>query len=111
MRDASLAIEYENGVADVLAFLAGNSAVVDRDVKLPGGHSGVIRQVDVRARGRVFGMADATLMVDCKRWGKPVDVGDAGAFVDRRGRRWTPGHDRGRQRGSGCVPLAGPGWR
>lgn len=41
-----------------------------------------MRQIDVRVRGRIFGMADATLIADCKRWGKPVDVVDAGAFVD-----------------------------
>jgi hypothetical protein len=69
VRDASLAIEYENGVADVLAFLAGDSAVVERDVKLPGRNSGAIRQVDVRAYGRIFEMANASLIVDCKRWG------------------------------------------
>lgn len=82
MSDASLAIEYENGVVDVLAFLASDSAVVDRDVKLPGRNSGAIRLVDVRACGRIFGMAAASLIIDCKRWGKPVDVADASKFVD-----------------------------
>lgn len=82
MRDTSLPIEYENGVADVLAFLAGDSAVVDRDVKLRGRNSHTIRQVDVCVRGRIFGMADAMMIADCKRWGKPVDVADAGSFVD-----------------------------
>jgi hypothetical protein len=80
--DASLPVEYENGVADVLAFLAGDSAVVDRNVKLHGRHSLTTRQIDVRVRGRIFGMADAMLIADCKRWGKPVDVADAGTFVD-----------------------------
>jgi Restriction endonuclease len=27
-------------------------------------------------------MADATLIVDCKRWGKPVEIADAGTFID-----------------------------
>jgi hypothetical protein len=78
----SLPTEYENGVADVLAFLAGNSAVVNRDVKLPGHVSGALRQVDIQVTGRVFGVGDAMLVVDCKRWGKPVDVADAGSFLD-----------------------------
>lgn len=31
--------DYENGVADVLAFLAGDSATVERDARLPGRRS------------------------------------------------------------------------
>ena len=78
----SLPTEYENGIADVLAFSAGSSAVVHRNVKLPGHSSGSMRQVDIQVTGRIFGVSDATLIVDCKRWGKPVDVADAGAFLD-----------------------------
>jgi hypothetical protein len=80
--DDGLATEYENGVADVLGFLAGDDAVLERNVKLPGHRSGTMRQLDVVARGRIFGVADATLVVDCKRWGKAVDVRDIGTFID-----------------------------
>jgi len=41
-----------------------------------------MRQVDIQVTGRIFGVSDATLIVDCKRWGKPVDVADSGAFLD-----------------------------
>ncbi len=78
----ALDAEYENGVADVLAFLAGGTAVVERNVQLPGRRSGVLRQVDVLVRGRVFGLTGATVVVDCKRWAKPVDVTDVGTFLD-----------------------------
>lgn len=74
--------EYENGVADVLAFLVGSDALVERDVRLPGRLSGTERQVDIVVRGRIFGLSEATLAVDCKRWGSKVDVRDIGAFLD-----------------------------
>ena len=80
--NAALDTEYENGVADVLAFRAGGAAVVERNVRLLGHRSGVRRQVDVLVRGRVFGLTEAMMLVDCKRWAKPVDVGDVGAFLD-----------------------------
>ena len=69
MSKGSLPTEYENGVADVLAFVVGDSAVVNRDVRLPGHISGAVRQVDIQVIGCVFGVGDATLAVDCKRWG------------------------------------------
>ncbi len=78
----ALDTEYENGVADVLAFLAGDAAMVERNVRLPGRRSWVARQIDVLVRGRVFGLTDAIVVVDCKRWAKPVDVADVGAFLD-----------------------------
>jgi DNA-binding PadR family transcriptional regulator len=81
-QDASLATDYENGVADVLAFLAGNTADVNRNVNLPGRLSKTKRQIDVLLRGQIFGFADAMMIVDCKRWGKPIDVADAGTFLD-----------------------------
>lgn len=73
--------DYENGVADVLAFLAGDSATVERNVRLPGRRSGRSRQIDVLLRGRIFGMTDATLIVDCKRWRTPVDVKAVESFI------------------------------
>ena len=73
--------DYENGVADVLAFLANGSATVDRNARLQGRRSGRRRQVDVLVRGRIFGMADTTLIVDCKRWGTPIDVKDVESFI------------------------------
>jgi hypothetical protein len=73
--------EYENGVTDVLRFIAGSDVEVRRDVLVPGRRSGVERQVDVFVRGSMFGLPDATLAVDCKLWKKKLDVADVGAFL------------------------------
>jgi hypothetical protein len=73
--------EYENGVADVLRFIAGDGADVRRDIRVPGHISGAERQVDVLVRGSMFGFADATLAVDCKRWKNKLDVADVEAFI------------------------------
>jgi hypothetical protein len=74
--------DYENGVADVVALLAGDNATVERNVRMPGRLSGVSRQVDVRITGRMFGLANQVVIIDCKRWGSKVDVADVGSFVD-----------------------------
>jgi hypothetical protein len=73
--------EYENGVTDVLRFIAGSGVEVQRDVRVPGRRSGVERQVDVLVRGSMFGLSDATLAVDCKMWKKKLDATDVGAFL------------------------------
>lgn len=74
--------DYENGVADVLAYLAGDSANVERNVFLPGRLSGVNRQIDVLVRGQIYDRVEATLVVDAKRWKAPLDVADVGCFID-----------------------------
>ena len=74
--------DYENGVADVLAYLAGPSAKVERNVSLPGRLSGVNRQIDVLVRGKIYDRPDSTLVVDAKRWKAPLDVADVGCFID-----------------------------
>ena len=73
--------EYENGVADVLAFLAGETAEVQRNVRVLGRRGARARQVDVLVRGRIFGMADATMIVDCKRRKRPLEVNDIESFL------------------------------
>ncbi len=73
-----LSEEYEHGVADVLANLAGHAAEVERDVRLPGRDSGVARQLDVVVRGTIFGMTNAVLVEDCKRWNKKVGTNEGG---------------------------------
>jgi hypothetical protein len=77
----ALDTEYENGVADVLAYLAGGAAVVERNVRMQGKKSGTNRQIDVRAIGALFGSNCATMIVDCKRYKKPLDVNHVGAFI------------------------------
>jgi|NGEPerStandDraft_6_1074524.scaffolds.fasta_scaffold54703_1 hypothetical protein len=79
-RSDALDSEYESAVADVLAFLAGDRATVERNVYLYGRRSKAPRQIDVVVRRRTFG-AEATLVVDCKRWAKRLDVADVGSFL------------------------------
>ncbi|GIJ29503.1 hypothetical protein Vqi01_46650 [Micromonospora qiuiae] len=77
----ALDTEYENGVADVLAYLAGDAAVVERNIRMPGKRSGKQRQIDVRVTGALFASGNATMVVDCKRYTKPLDVNHVGTFV------------------------------
>lgn len=81
MGSDALDTEYENGVADVLSFLAGGEAIVERNVHLLGAKSRQDRQIDVLVTGHIFGTGNATMVVDCKRYKKPVDVNTVGAFV------------------------------
>ncbi len=77
----ALDAEYENGVADVLGYLAGDAAVVERNARMPGRLSGKRRQIDVKVTGTVFGSGNVTMIVDCKRYKKPIDVTHVAAFV------------------------------
>lgn len=77
----ALDTEYENGVADVLAFLAADAATVERNVRMAGRKSGKPRQIDVKVSGALFGSGSATMVVDCKRYTKPLDVTHVGAFL------------------------------
>ena len=73
--------EYENGVADILSFLVGDDATVERNVRVPSRRGGHKRQVDVLVRGRVFGLDDTTLAVDCKLWKRKVATNDIDRFL------------------------------
>ena len=73
--------DYENGVADVLAYLLPGASV-SRNVRLPGQLSETQRQVDVLIRSVSDGEASKTLIVDCKRWSSKIDVADVGTFID-----------------------------
>ncbi|WP_328296199.1 restriction endonuclease [Kineococcus sp. NBC_00420] len=77
----ALDTEYENGVADVLAYLGGDSVIVARNRHLPGRLSGRSRQIDVLVTGSLFGSGAATMVVDCKRYSKKLDVNAVGTFV------------------------------
>lgn len=73
--------EYENGIADILGYLARDFAVVDRNVHLLGRKSHQQRQIDVKVTGKIFGLDNATMIVDCKRYKSRIDVNHVGAFV------------------------------
>jgi hypothetical protein len=73
--------EYENGVADVLASVVGEGGTVRRNVMLPTRDGKRHRQIDVLVEGNIFGLTDARLIVDCKRWKTRVDAGDVDKFI------------------------------
>lgn len=73
--------EYENGVADVLAAILGDQATVERNVHLQGRLSGRSRQIDIAVEGPVFGGGSMIMIVDCKRYAKPVDVKTVEEFI------------------------------
>jgi hypothetical protein len=58
--------DYENGVADVLAFILGEHGAVERNVMLPTRDGSRRRQIDVVARVRIQGLVEILLIVDCK---------------------------------------------
>lgn len=77
----ALDTEYENAVADVLAAVMGDRATVRRNIKMPGHKTKRTRQIDVLVEGDLFGAGNAKMVVDCKRYSKPIDVNTVGAFV------------------------------
>lgn len=73
--------EYENGVADILASVVGEAGSVRRNVRLPSRSGARARQIDVLVEGDVFGLTNARIVVDCKRWKSAVDIAAAEAFI------------------------------
>lgn len=74
--------DYENGVADVFAFLLEGRATVSRNVRVQGKYSETRRQIDVLVRSHPKDGEPTTLVVDCKRWASKIDVADVGSFID-----------------------------
>jgi Restriction endonuclease len=73
--------DYENAAADVLGFLFGDAARVERNVWLPGRKSDRSRQIDIVVRGLIFDLDDALMIVDCKRWTRRIDIKGIEAFL------------------------------
>ncbi|MFL5960068.1 MAG: restriction endonuclease [Gaiellaceae bacterium] len=75
--------DYENGVADLLAQKFEGRGTVERNVRLPSRSGGRDRQIDVLVRLPLAGMGEgeASMIVDCKRYGTKVDMKDVEAFI------------------------------
>jgi Restriction endonuclease len=73
--------EYENGIADVLASVIGEAATVRRNIRLPSRSGKRKRQIDVLVEGDIFGLTNARMIVDCKRWKTALDAGDVDKFI------------------------------
>lgn len=73
--------EYENGVADVLASISGETARVRRNIRLPSRSGGKPRQIDVYVEGDFLGLTHARMIVDTKHWKTAIDVKDVESFL------------------------------
>jgi hypothetical protein len=73
--------DYENGVADLLAEKFGRQGIVERNVRLPSRSGARPRQIDVLVRLPLADFDDALMVVDCKRYGRKVNVKDVEAFI------------------------------
>lgn len=72
--------KFEEFVASIQKQLTPN-AVVAHNEKITG-KSGVERQLDIVVRYNL-GQFNILVVMDCKDWKKPVDIGDVGAFCDQ----------------------------
>ncbi|WP_426763045.1 restriction endonuclease [Pseudarthrobacter sp. 1G09] len=81
MEEVSDFREYENGIADVVEFLVGDTAKVTRNAHVPGFRTKIDRQIDVLVEGKQFGIHDSMLIIDCKKYATKLDVNDVGTFA------------------------------
>ena len=72
--------QFEELVAKIQRDLAGSNATVVHDDKIMGKRTGIERQIDVSIRQRV-GQYDILIVIDCKDYGKPLDVKDVEEFM------------------------------
>ena len=76
--------DYEDFVEQWAGGLVGDSATIERNVKMPGRRSGVARQVDPRITGVFAGAAvgPVTAVLNSKLRRRNLDVTAVGAFAD-----------------------------
>ena len=70
---------FEEAVTSIQKNIAPN-AQISHDVKMKG-KSGVDRQIDVAIQYNI-GQYNILVIVDCKDWKNPADIGDVGQFID-----------------------------
>ncbi len=71
--------KFEEAAASIQRNIAPN-AQVTHDEKIKG-KSGTDRQIDMAIRYSI-GQFEILVIVDCKDWRNPVDIGDVGQFID-----------------------------
>jgi hypothetical protein len=83
MGNATAWRDYQEWVATWAQDLAGDDAVVEHDVRLPGRRSGVQRQVDALVKGQFAGgvVGSATAIIESKLYGRNVNVTDIHSFA------------------------------
>lgn len=74
--------KYEKHVLSKIREWVGPNAKIEYDVKLPGTKSGGKRQIDILVTTELAGLdKEVTIAIDCKCYGKNIDVGHADSFV------------------------------
>jgi hypothetical protein len=81
-RDDPLWARYEMSAAILLRSMDTEPTEVLHDQRVQARLSSIPRQVDVLARGRVIGQ-DILIAVECKRHGRPANVGTIDAFIGK----------------------------
>lgn len=71
--------KFEAFVANIQEYLTPNAKVTQNEFIL--GKSGVKRQLDVVVKYNL-GQFNMLIVIDCKDWKSPVDIGDVGSFAD-----------------------------
>jgi hypothetical protein len=73
---------FEKDIANLTARVGAAPSSVIYDQKLLGVNSKIPRQIDVYVEGEVSGIPIA-IAIECKRYGRKIDVGDMDAFVGK----------------------------
>lgn len=75
--------KYEKHILERIREWAGPDATIEFDQKLPGKTSGGPRQIDILVTGDFAGgvQKNLTAAIDCKHYGKNINVGHADKFV------------------------------
>jgi hypothetical protein len=78
---SSLPTTTRTGSRELLAEKFAGRGSVERNVRLSSRSGGRARQIDVLVHVPLPGMDDELMVVDCKRYGTPVDIKDVEAFI------------------------------
>lgn len=73
--------QYEQQIADRIRSRAKGPVTITTNTTLPGRLSGTPRQIDILVEGSFAGVADASMVVDCKCWSSKIDVQDMETFI------------------------------
>jgi hypothetical protein len=73
--------QYELQIAVQIRSRATGPVRILTDTTLQGRMSGVQRQIDILVEGSFAGVADASMVVDCKCWSSKIDVKDMETFI------------------------------
>jgi Restriction endonuclease len=72
---------YEQQIAERIRSRAKGPVKITTNTTLPGRLSDTPRQIDILVEGSFAGVADASMVVDCKCWSSKIDVQDMETFI------------------------------